>query len=120
MVLRQTHRVHEHLGPSLGMVVNSRTLLATTALGAVCAAVVLNVLRGGSTIVFMVLAISLILGSFIWFLFNSTQASPEKGATVIRAEHSIGRSAKSMEQSEPEAQQHLPDPLEAGIDVPLF
>ena len=120
MVLRQTQRVHEHRGPSLGMVVNSRTLLATTALGAVCAAVVLNVLRGGSTIVFMVLAISLILGSFIWFLFNSTQASPEKGATVIRAEHSIGRSAKLMEQSEPEAQQHLPDPLEAGIDVPLF
>ena len=116
---RQTQRVHEHHGHPTTMVVNSRAVLATAAVLAVLAAVISNVLGGGTTFGFIVLALSLILAVFIWLLFDSEETT-SSASTIIPVQNSIGRVSASQSAVESTPEQDLPDPLDSGIDVPLL
>lgn len=117
---RQTQRVHEHRGSRTTMVVNSRALLATAAVIVLLGAVISNVLDGGSTFEFIVLALGLILAAFIWLLFDSKANSASSGSTVISVNHSIGRGAAGTQHATSTTEEELPDPLDSGIDVPLL
>lgn len=120
MLSRQTQRVHEHRGYPLPMAMNSRTLLAGTAIGVVFIAVINNILQGGSTLLLVVLAGCLILASFIWLLFGGKQKERTVAATSIRLEDSIIRGTGGINSSEETVEQAIPDPLDAGFDVPLM
>ena len=102
------------------MVVNSRAVLATAAVLAVLAAVVSNVLGGGTIFGFIVLALSLILAVFIWLLFDSEEETTSSASTIIPVKNSIGRVPASQSAVESTPGQDLPDPLDSGIDVPLL
>ena len=78
------------------MVVNSRAVLATAAVLAVLAAVISNVLGGGTTFGFIVLALSLILAVFIWLLFDSEDETTSSASTIIPVQNSIGRVSASQ------------------------
>jgi len=120
MLSRQTQRVHEHRGHPIPMAMNSRTLLAGTAIGAVFIAVINNILQGGSTLLLVVLAGCVILASFIWLLFAGKQKERTVAATSIGLEDSIIRSTGGIYSSEESVEQAIPDPLDAGFDVPLM
>ena len=102
------------------MVVNSRAVLATAAVLAVLAAVISNVLGGGTTFGFIVLALSLILAVFIWLLFDTEAETTSPASTIIPVQNSIGRVSASQSAVESTPEQDLPDPLDSGIDVPLL
>ena len=119
MVSRQTQRVHEHLGPALRMAMNSRALLAVSAIGVVLAAAILNVAQGATSLTLVVLAITLVLVVFVWFLFDGTQHKTESGSTAIKPTQSIGRGIEEMNGAS-EPSEDIPDPLDAGFDVPLM
>ena len=119
MVLRQTQRVHEHLGRGLRMAMNSRALLAMSAIGVVLCAAIFNVAQGATSLTLMVLAITLVLVVFVWFLFDGSQQKTGSGSTVIKSTQSIGRGFEGMNDTE-EPSKDIPDPLDAGFDVPLM
>ncbi len=119
MLQRQTQRVHEHHGHRKHMAMNSRVLLAASAIGAVLIAAISNVLQGGTTLTLLLLASTLTLVVLIWFMFSGKAKSPSSGSTLIRAQHSIGTTAQHSKVNQSN-EQHLPDPLEAGFDAPLM
>lgn len=102
------------------MAMNSRTLLAGTAIGAVFVAVINNILQGGSTLLLVVLAGCLILAAFIAFLFAGKQKERTVAATSIPVTNSIIRGTGGINSSEEAVDQAIPDPLDAGFDVPLM
>ena len=120
MLQRQTQRVHEHHGHRKHMAMNSRVLLAASAIGAVLIAAISNVLQGGTTLTLLLLASTLTLVVLIWFMFSGKAKSPSSGSTLIRAQHSIGKGTAPHSKVNQSNEQHLPDPLEAGFDAPLM
>jgi hypothetical protein len=102
------------------MAMNSRTLLVLTAIGIVLAAAIGDVVQGGTAFSLIVLAITLTVVVFIWFLFNGTKEADRNGSTAIKTMHSIGRGAESLDDHQEAPNNDLPDPLEAGIDMPLM
>ena len=120
MVVRQTQRVHEHHGHRITMMVNSRAVLTTAAILAVLAAVINNVLDGGTTFGFLVLALSMILAVVIWLLFDSEEETTSSSSTIIPVQNSIGQAPESLTRADSTRQEDLPDPLDSGIDVPLL
>ena len=116
---RQTQRVHEHRGSALLMAMNSRALLAMSAIGVVLTAAILNVAQGATSLTLVVLAITLVLVVFVWFLFDGTQQKAESGSTAIKVNKSIGRGIEGMSDAS-ETPEDIPDPLDAGFDVPLM
>lgn len=99
---------------------NSRVLLAASAIGAVLIAAISNVLQGGTTLTLLLLASTLTLVVLIWFMFSGKAKSPSSGSTLIRAQHSIGKGTAQHSKVNQSNEQHLPDPLEAGFDAPLM
>ena len=102
------------------MAMNSRVLLAASAIGAVLVAAISSVLQGGTTLTLLLLASTLTLVVLIWFMFSGKAKSPSSGSTLIRAQHSIGKGTAQHSKVNQSNEQHLPDPLEAGFDAPLM
>ena len=102
------------------MAMNSRVLLAASAIGAVLVAAISSVLQGGTTLTLLLLASTLTLVMLIWFMFNGKAKKPSLGSTLIRAQNSIGKGPAQHPNGNLSDEQHLPDPLEAGFDAPLM
>lgn len=119
MVSRQTQRVHEHRGSGVGMAMNSRALLTMSAIGVVLSAAIINVAQGATSLTLVVLAITLVLVVFVWFLFDVTQQKIGPRSTAIRPTQSIGRGIERLNDTS-ETPENIPDPLDAGFDVPLM
>ncbi len=90
-----------------------------SAIGVVLSAAIFNVAQGATSLTLMVLAITLVLVVFVWFLFDGSQQMTGSGSTVIKATQSIGRGIEGMNDTA-EASEDIPDPLDAGFDVPLM
>ena len=120
MVLAQTQRVHEHRGYPPLMAMNSRILLAGAAIGAVFIAVITNILQGGTSLVLVVFAGCVILAALVALLFTGKQDKTASGSTSISTGQSIVRNTGGMKDATSSVQEDLPDPLDAGFDVPLM
>lgn len=120
MVLAQTQRVHEHRGYPLLMAMNSRMLLAGAAIGAVFIAVITNILQGGTSLLLVVLAGCVILVALVGLLFTGKQNKVASGSTSILPAESIVRNTGGVKNDSSPVQEDLPDPLDAGFDVPLM
>lgn len=120
MVLAQTQRVHEHRGYPPLMAMNSRMLLAGAAIGAVFIAVITNILQGGTSLLLVVFAGCVILVALVGLLFTGKQKKTASGSTSIPHEKSIARNTGGLKGAGSPVQEHLPDPLDAGFDVPLM
>ena len=90
-----------------------------SAIGVVLCAAIFNVAQGATSLTLMVLAITLVLVVFVWFLFDGSQQKTGSGSTVIKSTQSIGRGFEGMNDTE-EPSKDIPDPLDAGFDVPLM
>ena len=101
------------------MAMNSRAVLAFAAFVVVLAAAILNVLQGATSLTLVVIASTIVLIILIWFLFDGEKVSVSDGSTAIKTSQSIGGITASMEGDNPPASE-LPDPLDAGFDVPLL
>ena len=75
--------------------------------------------QGATSLTLVVLAITLVLVVFVWFLFDGTQQNAESGSTAIKVNKSIGRGIGSINDAS-ETPEDIPDPLDAGFDVPLM
>jgi len=120
MLPRQTQRVHEHHGHPKHMAMNSRVLLAASAIGAVLIAAISNVVQGGTTLTLLLVASTLTLVFLIGSMFNGKAKNPSSGSTLIRAPDSIGKAPALHKNEQSSNEQHIPDPLEAGFDAPLM
>lgn len=101
------------------MAMNSRAVLAFAAFVVVLAAAILNVLQGATSLTLVVIASSIVLLILVWFLFDGEKESVAAGSTVIKTSQSIGAITVGMEGENP-PENELPDPLDAGFDVPLL
>jgi len=101
------------------MAMNSRAVLAFAAFVVVLAAAILNVLQGATSLTLVVIASTIVLIILIWFLFDGEKEPSSAGATAIKTSQSIGTITAGMEGSNP-PESELPDPLDAGFDVPLL
>ncbi|MDG1537060.1 MAG: hypothetical protein P8Q85_00715 [Candidatus Poseidoniaceae archaeon] len=101
------------------MAMNSRAVLAFAAFVVVLAAAILNVLQGATSLTLVVIASSIVLIILIWFLFDGEKESVSAGSTAIKTSQSIGAITADMEGDNPPGGE-LPDPLDAGFDVPLL
>lgn len=120
MVLAQTQRVHEHRGYPPLMAMNSRILLAGAAIGAVFIAVITNILQGGTSLLLVVFAGCVILAALVALLFTGKQNKTASGSTSISPGKSIVRNTGGIKDAATSVQEDLPDPLDAGFDVPLM
>ena len=116
---RQTQRVHEHLGCAMCMAMNSRAVLAFAALVVILGAAITNVVQGATSLTLVVIASTIVLIILIWFLFDGEKETGSAGSTAIKTSKSIGTITAGMEGENP-PDTDLPDPLDAGFDVPLL
>lgn len=101
------------------MAMNSRAVLAFAAFVVVLAAAILNVLQGATSLTLVVIASTIVLIILVWFLFDGEKESVAAGSTAIKTSQSIGAITVGMEGENP-PENELPDPLDAGFDVPLL
>ena len=101
------------------MAMNSRAVLAFAAFVVVLAAAILNVLQGATSLTLVVIASTIVLIILVWFLFDGEKESVAAGSTAIKTSQSIGTITAGM-QGENLPETELPDPLDAGFDVPLL
>ena len=101
------------------MAMNSRAVLAFAALVVILGAAITNVAQGATSLTLVVIAITIVLIILIWFLFDSEKGTGLAGSTAIKTSQSIGTITAGMEGENP-SDTDLPDPLDAGFDVPLL
>jgi len=112
-------RVHEEHGCVKTMATVSRRLLLLAAVFLLIAGVGLKVASGGSTLLVVASGLGLIFVIFAWSLFDtSSKASRAMGSTPIKANYSAGKTLQNIQSEHQE--QTLPDPLEAGFEIPLM
>ena len=114
----QMQRVHEEHGRESFMATLSRRLLPSAAISILLAAIVLNVSKGGSSLIVVIFGLGLIVVVFTWYLFEASSRTNERGSSPIKAEYSSGQPLNTF----PSQEQHneLPDPVEAGFEIPLL
>ena len=101
------------------MAMNSRAVLAFAALVVILGAAITNVVQGATSLTLVVIASTVVLIILIWFLFDGEKEPGSAGSTAIKTSQSIGKVTAGMEgENPPDAD--LPDPLDAGFDVPLL
>lgn len=117
-MLGQMQEVHEQRGCVASMAVSSRGVLAAAALTMVLTALGLNVADGGSSLLVVAVGSCIILLVFTWYMFEASSKSTKHGSTVVKASYASGTSHTL--DSQDSLQHELPDPLEAGIEIPLM
>ena len=101
------------------MAMNSRAVLAFAALVVILGAAILNVAQGATSLTLVVIASTIVLIILIWFLFDGEKETAMTGSTAIKTSQSIGTITTSMD-GETLLDTELPDPPDAGFDVPLL
>lgn len=114
----QMQRVHEEHGRERFMATLSRRLLPSAAISILLAAIVLNVSKGGSSLIVVIFGLGLIFVVFTWYLFEASSRTIERGSSPIKAEYSSGQPLNTF--SSQEQHNELPDPVEAGFEIPLL
>lgn len=111
-------RVHEEHGCETFMATLSRRLLPSAAILILLAAIGLNISTGGSVLTVAIFGFGLIMVVFSWFLFEASSRSRERGSSPIKANYASGKPQNKFASSEQDKE--LPDPLEAGFEIPLM
>ena len=114
----QMQRVHEEHGCERLMATLSRRLLPSAAVLILLAAIGLNVSTGGSVLTVAIFGFGLIMVVFSWYLFEASSRSNERGASPIKANYASGKPIDKFASNEHDSE--LPDPLEAGFEIPLM
>ncbi len=114
----QMQRVHEEHGRERLMATLSRRLLPSAAILILLAAIVLNVSTGGSSLIVVIFGLGLIFVVFTWYLFEASSRTIDRGSSPIKAEYSSGKPLNTF--SSQEQHNELPDPVEAGFEIPLL
>lgn len=114
----QMQRVHEEHGCETLMATLSRRLLPSAAILILLVAIGLNISTGGSVLTVAIFGFGLIMVVFSWYLFEATSRSNERGSSPIKAKHASGKTLDKFASSELDSE--LPDPLEAGFEIPLM
>ena len=117
MVCTQLQRVHEEHGCDKFMAAVSRRILPFAALCIVVVAVTGNLFSGGSTLIVALSGISLIFIVFSWYLFEATSRQERDASSPTSPGYSTGTKVGQVSQLE---DSELPDPLEAGFEIPLM
>lgn len=111
-------RVHEEHGRDRTMTAVSRRILPVAAFSTVVVAVTGNLVSGGSTLVVALSGISVIFIVFSWYLFEASSRKRTDVSSPTTPGYSSGTGGEPLAQNEKESE--LPDPLEAGFEIPLL
>ena len=114
----QMQRVLEEHGCERLMATLSRRLLPTAAILILIAAIVLNISTGGSSLIVAIFGLGLIFVVFTWYLFEASSRTSERGSSPIKAQYASGQPLNKF--SSQEQHNELPDPVEAGFEIPLL
>jgi|TARA_B100001094_G_C18195608_1_gene810626 peptidoglycan/LPS O-acetylase OafA/YrhL len=117
MICTQLQRVHEEHGRVKFMAAVSRRILPLAALCTVVVAVTGNLFSGGSTLIVALSGISVIFIVFTWYLFEATSRQEKAASSPTSPGYSTGTKVEQISRQE---DSELPDPLEAGFEIPLM